>query len=133
MYKPKTVKRNVYAHAKVIMTNSGWYTSTTINGTVYRVYHLTGHLNIAVRVAPNKHGECAVPESQEYDPSSGTWINDMTYGCGTLSAKSTVSGYLTLTNATGGQFRLRAVYSRSKADQVNLNGYSSWFYFTVVQ
>ena len=132
-YAPKTVKRNVSVRARVIMGNSGWYTSTTIYGTLYRVYHHTGHLNVTVTVAPNKHGECVDLESQQYDPSSGTWTNDYDYGCGTLNGNSKASGYLTLTDAAGGQFRLRADYTRSSGDHVNLNNDSSWFYFTVVQ
>lgn len=132
-YAPRTVKRNVYVHAKVIMANSGWYRSTHIRGTLYRVYHHTAHLNVTVTVAPNKHGECVVLEGQQYDPSSGTWSNDQTFGCGKLRANSKASGYLILTGATGGQYRLRADYTRSSADHVNINTDSSWFYFTVVK
>ncbi len=132
-YAPKTVKRNVYTRARVVMANSGWYTSTYINGTLYRVYHHTANLNATVTVAPNKHGECVVLESQQYDTSTGTWFNDQTYGCGTLGAKSTVSGSLGLKNAAGGQFRLRANYTRSSTDHTNLNNDSAWFYFIVVQ
>ena len=65
-------------------------------------------------------------------PSQGKWYANATTGCGTLSRASKVTWRFTLTNATGGQFRMRADYIRSSTDKTNVDADSSWYYFTVV-
>ena len=57
-YAPKTVIRDVYVRAAVSASIGGYYTSTHIGGTLYRVFHHTAALRLAVAVAPNKRGEC---------------------------------------------------------------------------
>jgi hypothetical protein len=69
-------------------------------------------------------------EIQQY--FNGGWNGNATTECGTLGSASKVIWYLGLTNATGGQYRIRADYLRSSKDKTNLNADSSWYYFTVV-
>jgi hypothetical protein len=128
-YAPRTVTRNVYVGAGVSMSISGYYTSERIGNTLYRVFHHTGTLKAPVTVSPNKHGECVQMEIQQY---YNTWYANATTGCGTLNSVSKITWSFTLTQAAGGQFRIRADYIRSGKDKTNLNADSSWYYFTVV-
>ena len=129
-YAPKTVTHNVYVSADVSASIDGYYTSEYIGNTLYRVFHHTATLKAQVTVSPNKHGECVEMEIQQY--YNGTWNANATTGCGTLSSASKVTWGFTLTDATGGRFRIRADYIRSGADKTNLDADSSWYYFTVV-
>ncbi|MCW2929164.1 MAG: hypothetical protein JWM19_126 [Actinomycetia bacterium] len=51
----------------------------------------------------------------------------------TLSSSSKASGFLTLTQASGAYYRLRAVVLPSSKDVTNVSYYSGWFYFKVVR
>lgn len=129
-YTPRTVTHTVSVRARVTQTISGYYTSKTVGGTVYRVYHHTALLHVAVAVAPNKHGQCVEIQVQQF--YNNRWNSNLTTGCGSLNSSSTVSGNFNLTKATGGTFRLRADYVRSATDISNISTSSSWAYFTVV-
>ncbi len=130
---PAAVSREVGAWVKVSMSNSGYFKSTTINGVVYRVYHHTGHLNAAVAVTPDKHGQCIDLEVQQYDTGGRVWFANQTFGCFGLNGSSTVSTYLTLLGASGFEFRMRADYVHSATDTANLSTDGAWFYFEVVK
>lgn len=129
-YAARTVTHDVYVGAGVSMSISGYYTSEYIGTTLYRVFHHTATLKAPVTVSPNKHGECVEMEIQQY--FNGGWNGNATTECGTLGSASKVIWYFGLTNATGGQYRIRADYLRSSKDKTNLNADSSWYYFTVV-
>jgi hypothetical protein len=129
-YAARTVTHNVYVGVGVSMSISGYYTSEHIGSTLYRVFHHTATMKAPVTVSPNKHGECVQMEIQQY--FNGTWNADGTSGCGTLGSASKVIWNIGLTNATGGQYRIRADFIRSSKDRTNLDADSSWYYFTVV-
>jgi hypothetical protein len=128
---PVTVTRGVGAFVKVVMTNSGYFETVTIRHIGFRVYHHTGHLNTAITVTPNKQGQCVDLEVQQWDSQIG-WFPNATIGCYTLSTASKISTYLTLLDAGGAQYRMRADYVRSSSDTTNINTDGSWFYFEVV-
>jgi hypothetical protein len=130
-YAPKTVTRDAYVDAHVSLIPTGYYTTVDHGGTPYHVYHHTTQLTAPVAVTPNKSGECVELEVQEI--YGGTWHANLTTGCGTLNSSSKATGYLNLTDATGGLFRVRADYTRSSTDTKNLNADSGWFYFSVVK
>lgn len=130
-YAPVTVTRNAYARAKVSLTISGYYTNTYYGSTKYRVYHHTHALDVSVTVAPNKKGQCVDLEVQEYYQSS--WHSSVTTGCGKLGTTSKVAGSLSLTQATGGRYRIRAHYTQSGSDKSNVSTYGSWLFFSVVK
>jgi hypothetical protein len=130
-YAPATTTHNVYIGVGVSLKISGYYTTAKHSGITYKVFHHTAKLTVDVTVTPNKRGECVELEVQEY--YSGGWHSNVTTGCGTLNSSSQVSGYLTLTDATGGLFRIRADYIRSSADTRNLDADSGWSYFSVVR
>ncbi|MGH3167505.1 MAG: hypothetical protein ACRDN0_16655 [Trebonia sp.] len=129
---PKTVTKTVGAEVKIATSYSGYYTTKTIDGTTYRVYHSTGHLVASVTVTPNKHGQCIDLAVQQYESSAG-WFTNATFGCYDLNSSSKLSTYLTLTKAAGAQYRLRADYVRSSKDTTNVNTDSGWFYFEVTK
>ena len=54
-------------------------------------------------------------------------------GCFTLNKSSEISTDLTLLQAAGARYRVRADYARSGGDATNLNTDGSWFYFEVVK
>jgi hypothetical protein len=130
-YAPVTTTHNVYVYAGVWLKITGYYTTAKHGSTTYKVFHHTARLTAAVTVGPNKKGECVQVEVQDY--YSGGWHANLTTGCGTLNSSSQISGYFTLTNATGGLFRIRADYVRSSSDKKNLGSDSSWSYFSVVK
>jgi hypothetical protein len=127
---PRTVSRSVGVYVQVYMSNSGYFKTTKISGVTYRVYHHTAHLNTYARVVPDKAGECIDLEVQQYASQIG-WFANETFGCFTLNKTSVVSTYLTLLQASGAQYRMRADYVRGK-DGTNLSTDGSWFYFEVV-
>ena len=128
-YAPRTATRAVVVSARVTQAISGYYASETYNGTLYRVYHHTATLADTVTVTPNKHGECALFDVQVY--FQGTWSDDVTTGCGTLSSSSHVYGRFSLATAAGARYRIRAVYHPSSGDVTNGSGASAWLYFRV--
>jgi hypothetical protein len=69
----------------------------------------------------------------QYDSGNKSWFNQQTFGCFGLSKSSRISTYLTLEDAVGGLFRVRANYVRSAGDSSNSNADSGWFYFKVVK
>jgi hypothetical protein len=127
---PRTVSRGVGVYVQVYMSNSGYFKTVKISGVSYRVYHHTAHLNTYARVVPDKAGECIDLEVQQYDSQIG-WFANETFGCFPLNKSSVVSTYLTLLQASGAQYRMRADYVRGK-DGNNLSTDGSWFYFEVV-
>jgi hypothetical protein len=108
---------------------SGYYTSTHYGSTLYRVYHHTAKPTINVTVTPNKSDQCLRYQAQRY--YSGAWHTLTTSGCYHLTPKSTGSGQLTLTNAVGQKFRMRAEYVHSSWDTTNISTWGGWQYFTV--
>jgi hypothetical protein len=131
-YFPRSISVRLGVDVRVAMANSGWYTTTKFNGGTYHVFHSNAHLNVAVSVTPNKHGEKLELVGQQW--YNNTW-NDVsgdvfTY---TLPRTSSISGYLTLAQVTGAYFRLRAVFIPGSTDVTNVSYYSGWFYFTVVR
>jgi hypothetical protein len=132
LYNARSVSMRVGVDARVVMMNSGWYTTTKFNGTTFQVFHHTGHLNVAVTVTPNKRGETVELLAQQW--FNNTWNNvagDLFRG--TLNSSSKISGYLTLAGVTGDHFRLIAVFVPSSKDVTNVSYHSGWFYFSVVK
>jgi sugar lactone lactonase YvrE len=127
---PRTVSRGVGVYVQVYMSNSGYFKTVKISGVSYRVYHHSAHLNTYARIVPNKAGECIDLEVQQYASQIG-WFPNETFGCFTLNKASVVATYLTLLQASGAQYRMRADYVRGK-DGTNLSTDGSWFYFEVV-
>jgi hypothetical protein len=117
---------------RVAMTNGGYFATNVYNGTTYRVYHHTALLSVAVAVTPGKPGECVKLGVQEL--ISGSWVNNVTTGCGILNSSSKVTGAINLTNADlGFRFRIHAAFYPSSRDVTNVGYYSGWFYFQVVR
>jgi hypothetical protein len=132
-YAPRTVTHSVFTRVSVTQSLSGYYASETYKGTLYRIYHHTSTLHDTITVAPNKHGECVKAEIQVL--LDGTWVDDLPSGttsCGSLSSSSQVPGTFGLAQAAGQRYRIRALFSRSAGDGLNLNNNSSWLYFRVV-
>jgi hypothetical protein len=127
---PVTATLDLGAFADVWMSNSGYYTSTTVSGTVYRVYHHTGEVSSTVVVTPGKPGECVKLEVQWLSASG--WLRDELFPCETLSSASKLSADLTLLGAAGFWYRMRADYVPSSKDNTNVATDGSWFYFKVV-
>jgi hypothetical protein len=65
-YAPKTVTRAAYVKAKATESLTGYYTSETIAGHTYRLYHRSNLLHAHATVSPNKHGQCVKFEVQEH-------------------------------------------------------------------
>jgi sugar lactone lactonase YvrE/5-hydroxyisourate hydrolase-like protein (transthyretin family) len=130
-YNARSVSDRIGVDARVAMTNSGWYTSVKYNGVEYRVYHHSGHLNFAVTVTPNKRGETVKLVGQQWYQNAWTTVAGDTFAF-SLNSSSKVSDYLSLAQATGGYFRVRAVFYPSSKDVTNVSYYSGWFYFHVV-
>jgi len=129
-YAPRTVTRDVYVRAKVDESISGYFSTTYINGVLYRVYQHTAKQRLDVTVTPNKAGECVEAEGQIF--AQGAWQPDLLTGCAYLSSSSTTFGYFNLSQVTGYQLRIRADYIRSGKDNKNLGNHSYWLYFEVV-
>ncbi|WP_330458924.1 hypothetical protein OIB37_19740 [Streptomyces sp. NBC_00820] len=128
-YAPASATRTVSDQAKVAETLGGYYTSTTYSGTTYRVYHHTAKPLVTATVSPNKAGQCAHFQLQQY--YSGAWHTLTTSGCFTLDAKSTAVAQLALTNAVNQKFRVRAEYVHSSKDTTNPSTWGGWLHFTV--
>lgn len=129
---PVTVSRLIGSAAKVSTSYAGWFKTTTFHGAEMHVFHHTGRVNMVVSVAPNKHGECTQTEVQQWDPSARKWFANQLFGCLYLNKNSKLAAYLTLTNATGGVYRVRELYVRPSTDTRNANGRSGWFDLSVV-
>ncbi|HTR90349.1 MAG TPA: hypothetical protein VMI73_01255 [Trebonia sp.] len=130
-YPAKTVTATAWVNARVTGKVSGYYASTRIGSVVYRLYHHTARVNVAVSVAPNKQGECVKLELQVRH--SGTWSPSSLNACGILGSASGAATYLTLSHASlGYHYRIRADYVRGK-DPSNVNADSAWQYFLVTK
>jgi sugar lactone lactonase YvrE len=129
-YAPRTVTHNVYVRAKVAESISGYFSTTTINGVLYRVYHHTASQGWNVTVFPNKAGECVQAEGQVF--ANGAWQPALGTTCFSLNKNSTVFGKFGLSHISGFQARVRADYVRSGTDNKNLSNDSGWLYFEVV-
>jgi hypothetical protein len=133
LYAPVTATLGeVSVRASVTEVLSGYYKSETYKGIVWRVYHHTTSLDIAIAVAPNKAGE-AIQVYIEVD-LNGTWIKDLVV-TNYLNSPSTIDGIFGLETATGGNFRVQTIYYPSypsgARDITNLGSNSSWQYFAV--
>lgn len=130
-YAPKTVARAVQTYAGVSEKLSGYYTSTTVGSTVYRVYHRTAKEQLDVTVSPNKAGQCVKYRVQRY--YSGAWHTQSTSACAALSSSSTGRQKMSLTNGLNNRYRVAAQYVHSSRDTTNLSTWGAWQYFTVRQ
>ncbi|MEU0412122.1 choice-of-anchor D domain-containing protein [Streptomyces griseorubiginosus] len=128
-YAPKTVSRAVHTYAGVSQKLSGYYTSTTIGNTLYRVYHRTVKERLDVTVSPNKAGQCVKFQVQRY--YSGAWHTQSTSACAALSSSSTGRQQMSLTNGLNNRYRVAAQYVHSSRDNTNLSTWGAWQYFTV--
>ncbi|MFJ5530198.1 hypothetical protein [Streptomyces sp. NPDC093261] len=128
-YAPATASRTASDQAKVVETLGGYYTSTTYGGTTYRVYHHTAKPRVTATVTPDKSGQCAQFQAQEY--YSGAWHTLSTSGCFSLDANSAAVTQLSLTHAVNQRFRVRSEYVHSAKDNTNLSTWSGWLYLTV--
>jgi YVTN family beta-propeller protein len=128
-YAAKSVATTMYTRADVAMAIADYYASKRVGSVTYRLYHRTKHLNVGVAVAPNKKGECAKVEIQEY--YRGAWHPNVTTNCVALNKNSVVGVYFTLNQADiGYHYRLRGDYVRG-SDLSNLSVDTGWQYFMV--
>jgi hypothetical protein len=127
-YAPATATHTAYDQVKVAESLSGYYTSTTYGGTVYRIYHHTVKPQVGAAVTPNKAGQCQRFQAQQY--YSGAWHTLSTSPCYTLNSSSLAAAKLSLTNPVGKKFRVHSEYVHSSADNTNLSTWSGWLYFT---
>lgn len=94
------------------------------------MFHHTALLKDAVTVTPNKAGDCVRLEIQQY--SQGTWFSGGVSPCGYLTSTSKVTWSVSLSQATGGRYRIRADLFPKATDTKNVANDGSWFYFSVV-
>jgi hypothetical protein len=127
-----SASRTLYAYARVASRLTGYFKTVKSSGTVYRVFHGTGTVTLDSTVAPNKHGECLEPETEQYDKSAG-WHADRKYGCDKLDSASHDTAPFSLSAAVGGRYRIRGDYLRGTRDTANLNEQGPWLYFTVTK
>lgn len=125
-----SASKTLSAYARVTSRVTGGYTtSKSSSGVVYDVFHSRGTLTLYSTVAPNKHGECLEPESQQYDKGTG-WHVDTKYGCDKLDHDSHDVAPFSLGLAVGDRYRIRADYLRGNDDS-NLDTQGPWLYFIV--
>ncbi|TVZ00049.1 hypothetical protein EAS64_38925 [Trebonia kvetii] len=130
-YPAKTVTVTAWVNARVTEKVSGYYASKRIGSVVYRLYHHTARVNVAVSVAPNKQGECVKLEVQEF--SKGQWRASHVTGCAKLGTKSTAGVSVALSHdALGVHYRIRGDYLHG-SDITNLSAESGWQYFVVAK
>jgi hypothetical protein len=127
-----SASRTLYAYARVASRLTGYYKTVKSGGIVYAVFHSTGTVALGSTVAPNKHGECLEPETEQYDKSAG-WHADKKYGCDKLDAASHDTAPFGLSAAAGGRYRIRGDYLRGVKDTANLNQQGPWLYFIVTK
>lgn len=128
-YKPTTVSLTVGVKVDVSAALRGYYRTTAVSGTSYRVYHRTATLKDAVTVTPAKRGECVELQSQEY--SKGAWHPVTTTKCGSLDKSNQATDALKLTAL--GRFRVWAYFVHAKTDTANLSTTGSWQYYEVTK
>jgi hypothetical protein len=123
------VAATVYTRAAVVMAIGDYYASKHVGSLTYRLYHRTKHLNVAALVTPDKAGDCAEVEIQEY--YQGAWGPNVMTNCIALNKSSEIAVYFTLGQADiGYPYRLRTDYVRG-SDTSNLGADSGWQYFMV--
>jgi hypothetical protein len=128
LYAMRTVTRGVGVGALVTMKLSGYYGTSKSGGTTYLLYHQAGQLDVAVKVSPNKHGECVKLEGQEF--YQGAWYPTLNGACITLNSASLLNGYLGLAQSDlGFPYRIRADYISSSGSNVSSD--SDWQYFMI--
>jgi len=127
-YAPKTVTRVVYVKAKVTESLTGYYTSETIGGHTYRLYHRSNRLHAHAAVSPDKHGQCVNFEVQEH--YRGAWHPSVTSACVKLNTSSKASITFNVSHADlGHHYRIRADYL--PADNRNRGNKSAWLYVII--
>jgi hypothetical protein len=128
-----SASRTLNAYARVTDRVTGYYkTSRSGSGLVYHVFHAVDALTLHATVAPDKHGECLEPETQQYDAAAG-WDADTKYGCDKLDGGSHDTAPFSLSRAAGDRYRIRADYLRSPKDAANLSAQGPWVYFIVTK
>jgi hypothetical protein len=127
---PATVSRTLYSVATVTDAIAGPGKRTKIDGIAYDVFRSKNTLVLHSTVAPNKHGECLEPETEQWDAGVG-WDADTRYGCDTLDSASHDSAPFNLAQAVNDRYRIRADYIRGK-DHSNVDSDGGWLYFEVV-
>ena len=125
-----TASRTLYSVAKVTDAVAGSSKKTRIDGITYDVFRDKGTLVLHSTVAPNKHGECLEPETEQWDAGVG-WDADTKYGCDALDSASHDSAPFNLAQATNDRYRIRADYVHGK-DASNASAAGGWVYFEVV-
>lgn len=128
-YAPKSATRTVNGQVRVATTLGGYYGNVTYNGTPYRVYHHTVKPQVVATVTPDKSGQCAKFQAQEY--YGGAWHTLTTSPCFSMAPGSVGVTHLSLTNAVNQRFRVRAEYVRSAKDTTNVSTWGGWLYLTV--
>lgn len=129
-YSARTVTDKVTVQGRIALSINGYYSSKSISGTTYRLYHHTGQLDVDATVGPNKYGECVWFEVQEY--YNGAWHGNKNTSCASLSPASKLSGYLSFTSADlGPYYRIRAHYMPSSSDVLNASAITGWQYLIV--
>jgi hypothetical protein len=128
-YAPRTVTLAVGVQAKVTAALGGYFTSTRIAGTVYRVYHHTATLKDSVTVTPNKRGQCVELQVQKY--SADAWHTSATTDCAALNSASKAT--LSVKLSANARYRVRAYYVHSSKDTTNVSTYGAWLYYQVVK
>lgn len=123
----KTVTKTVPVLARTSLSVTGYYGSTSQNGTTYRQFHRNGNVNVDITVGPNKSGQCVWVEGQEN--YNGTWNANMKSSCADLNSASKLSGYLTAIKADPGYpYRIRVHYLPSSKDKRNAGSATGWQY-----
>ena len=129
---PATVSFSVAAAAKVTSSITGFFKTTKISGSTYRLYHANGTLTLHATVAPNSKGQCLVPETQQFDKGVG-WDADTKYGCDKLSSSSKDTAPFSLGQAVGDRYRIRARFTHGKNNTAVHSSTGGWLYFEVVK
>lgn len=128
-YKPTSVSLTIGVKVDVSAALRGYYRTTAIGGTGYRVYHRDAALKDAVTVTPAKPGECVELQSQAY--SKGAWHPVSTTKCSPLDKSSQVT--IAQKQTALGRFRVWAYFVHAKTDTANLSTTGAWQYYEVTK
>jgi hypothetical protein len=128
----RKVSVSVAAAARVTSSITGFYQTTKISGSTYRLYHANGTLTLHATVAPNSAGQCLEPETQQWDKGVG-WDADTKYGCDKLSSKSQDTAPFSLGQAAGDKYRIRARFTHGKNNTAVHSANGGWLYFEVLK
>ncbi len=127
-YAPATATHGVHDYARVTEAMLGYYTSTKVGATTYRVYHHKTDPVQGATISPAKNGECVAFTAQVYEKSA--WHTVAKASCITIGSGSTAWADLSGTHLVGYHYRFQAEFVHSAADQGNMNTYGAWLYFT---